>query len=280
MKRNLKRQMKFVLCSLVAMPLIAAAGQASINRGIRLLKRGKADEATEMLSQAKNVDPALAQYNLGNAFYQNGEFIKANAAYENAQHATDAKLQQYAEYNAGNALLAELAENGSALATDKKVEAAKKATEHFKKAIQLNPSDRAAKQNYEQAKKIADQLEEQQKQEEEQEQENQDQDEDQEEQDENQDQENQDQENEDQQDPSEEEQDSEQEQDQQDQQDQENQENQEQPEQQPQPEPQPQEAEEMTEQEAQQVLDSMKQDEQDKRPTIMYGRPQRVEKDW
>jgi Ca-activated chloride channel family protein len=285
----------YLIFALCVAPLMASAGQSSINQGIRLLNKGKLDQAAEVFSEAKGVDPALAQYNLGNARYRSEEFVKAAEAYQNAQHSLDETVQQYAAYNAGNALLTELVKNGDALKTDKKVESAKAATELFKKAIELDPSDRAAKQNYERAKKLLDQLEDQQKQEQEQQQQ------DQQNQDDKKDQQKSDQENQDQnqddQEPGQDEQN--QEDSQQDQQDQEqqnqesedsedqqqNQQDQQQgaDQQQDQPsqsEAQPQNSEQMTEQEARQVLDSMKQDEQDKRPTIMYGRPQRVEKDW
>ena len=82
---------RIIMIAIGALPLIGAASQSSINQGIRLLKKGKVEEATKILSEVKDVDPALAQYNLGNAYYQQGDFVKANAAYENAQHATDTK---------------------------------------------------------------------------------------------------------------------------------------------------------------------------------------------
>lgn len=283
---------RFLCVAACALPLIAGAGQPSVNQGVRLLKKGDFDAASDVLGQVKGVDPALVQYNLGNALYAKGEFAQANEAFEKAQYATDEQVRRYAEYNAGNSLLTDLVENGSALDTAKKLEAATQATDHFKKAVKLDPSDLAAKQNFEQAKRIQDQLEEQKKQEEEQQkqdqenQENDDQDQDDQDQEPGDDQQSDDQKNQDQQD-SDQQQDSDSEQDQdsdQDsedqQQDQELQEDEQNPEQQAQPEPQPQNAEEMTEQEAQQVMDAMKQDEQDKRPTIMYGRPQQVEKDW
>lgn len=297
-----------LLTALCMLPLVSPA--SDINDGVKLLNKGKLKEAAETLEKAEDTNPALAEYNLGNAQYGLKQFHEAAQSYENAMRTTDLRLQQYSAYNSGNALLAELSSTGDALDTKKKLELAKKGMQMYRHAIELEPSDIAAKQNFERAKKMVDQLQEQQKKEQQQ-QKDQNQKQNQQKQDQQQnkkqDQQNQDKQKQDQQDQKQKQEGSDQQKDQQkqnqDQQKQDQQQNQQQDQQNQdqqqgtdsskqesqaqenqqqsqQPESQPKDAEEMTRQEAQQLLDSMKQDEQDKRPTIMYGRPQRVEKDW
>ncbi|HRI61475.1 MAG TPA: tetratricopeptide repeat protein, partial [Saprospiraceae bacterium] len=102
-------------------------------------------------------DP-LAQYNLGNALYQQGNWEDAAVRFEQAAGATaDATFKADALHNLGNAQL--------------KQQKYKEAVESYEKSLRLRPGDAATKRNLQMAKKKL--KEEQQRQKEEQQKQNQ-----------------------------------------------------------------------------------------------------------
>jgi len=173
----------------------------------------------------------LLNYNLGNALYKEGSLEGAAEAYVNALNGSDPKLKSQAFHNIGNALL--------------QAGKSEDAVKAYINSLKLDPSSLDTKQNLEFALRQMQQEQQEQDQDQEQDQEqNQDQDQDQ-------DQEQQQQNEQDQQ--KEDEQEKEQQEQQQDQQDQQQQEQ----EQQPAPE------EQMSEQDAKNILDALQNDEKD-----------------
>lgn len=239
------------------------------------------EEAAEQFNQAAakaenaSLDPAIPRYNQAVALAHLGVQDKAEQYYMEALRTTNLDLQQRAYYNRGLSLM-QRTDMEQQSAPDQALKTAEEASAMFEQSITLNPSDIDSKANYELAlRKVATLkklLEEQQDKEKGENSENQDssdnqgkQDKDQEEQkQEDQDQNNQNQENqdqEDQQNPSEENQS---------------------PSESSETEQQPQASEEMTRDEAEMLLDAIREDERTARAQIRvrYGAAKPVEKDW
>jgi len=243
-------------------------------------KKGDYTNALKALEKAPDNFPAIRNYNRGNILYRQNDFQNAEKSYGSAvTQATDNTLRQEALYNRGTALLMEASnkqqpETGVATATQ--------SVEMFEQALALKPDDIHSKRNLETALKLKEKLEEQKKEQEKQKQQqhdknqqNKDQKDPQQKQDQQQDQNSQDKQKQDKQ-----KQDQQgQQQDQQKQSDPSKDSGQDK--EQPQPS-QPQQAGEMSKEEARQLLDAMKQDEQDQRANLkpFLGGPVRVEKDW
>lgn len=90
-------------------------------------------------AELKYGDP-LASYNLGNAFYQQGNWGDAAKRFEQAQHAApNDAFKSDALHNLGNALM--------------KQHKYKEAVEAYEKSLRLRPGDAGTKQNLQMAKK-------------------------------------------------------------------------------------------------------------------------------
>ncbi len=233
-------------------------------------------------ADAEEKFPAIEKYNQGHALYREGNFQGSEKLFgEAAAQTTDETLKQKALHNRGTALLASCT-GDSQVAPDSQIAplpatpeqqlearlaATTQAIENLEEALQLNPAALSTKQNLERALALKERLEKQ-KQEEEKE-------------------EKKEKGKEDDKDSKEEKEKS----DKSDQQEQQNQEDQKQEqeqqqepeEQQSQPSQKPQQqAGEMSEEEAQQLLDAMKQNEKDQRQNLRpyLGQPIHVDKDW
>ena len=231
---------------------------------------------------AEKLDPAAARYNAGLAAAAAGDLEAAAVHFNAAAAAADLGLQARAYYTRGNALfhLADMPLQPQALPGDAPTteldtseSAIGQAIQMYENAIALDPDDADAKANYELALLKQQQIQQMQQQQNEQNQQDQ------------QDEQNQqDQDNQDQQDPSPQQQQN---------QDQPQPQPEEQPDQQPQPQQgdrqeqagqsqQPESAEDMTPEEAEMLLDALRQQEQSQRDRLhpFLGRPVPVEKDW
>lgn len=261
----------------------------ALNEGLNAYEKGEYARAADAFMQAaanaedRKLSPSVPLYNLGLALYRMSNFVESVQAFNRAAETEDARLQQQAAYGKGNARYC-LAESLSAEQnTQEALGAAKMAEQAFRHALLLNPDDSDAKTNFELADRLVRQLE----QEREQQQQQQDSQDDQ-------------QQEESEEESEQQEQDSNQPQDTQDQQDREQQQ-QEQNQQQgdsseepPEPDegeesssegeaqPKPSASEEMTEREAQMLLDAMKQEEETARDQmrLRLGTPVTPEKDW
>jgi tetratricopeptide (TPR) repeat protein len=213
----------------------------------------KEAEVDYMKALEKSPESFKGQYNLGGALYKQDNFEDATKLYNNlSARESNESLKADTYYNLGNSLL--------------KAQKYAESIDAYKNALRLNPGDMDAKYNLEYAKKM---LQEQQQQQQQQDQ-NQDQDK-------NDEQEKQDQQQQQQQDQQEQDQEQQQQEQQQQQQDQ-----QQQQEQKSQQQPQPQQ---ISKQDAERMLEALKNDENKTLEKVklqqMQGvRAKKVEKDW
>ena len=287
---------QFHIIGLVASLVVMAAGgraeppaaRASFDAGVQAFAASNFTDAVTAFdtaaaaAPAEKLDPAVARYNAGLAAAAAGDLEAAAVHFNAAAAAADLGLQARAYYNRGNALfhLADMPLQPQALpggdpapALDTSESAIGQAIQMYENAIALDPDDADAKANYELALLKQQQIQQMQQQQNEQNQQDQ------------QDEQNQqDQDNQDQQDPSPQQQQN---------QDQPQPQPEEQPDQQPQPQQgdrqeqagqsqQPESAEDMTPEEAEMLLDALRQQEQSQRDRLhpFLGRPVPVEKDW
>ncbi len=108
---------------------------------------------------AQQLDPAVARYNAAAADYRLGQMESAADRLAEALRTGDLKLQQKAWYNRGDALLGRM----GALEQQGKLEDAQKAAAEaatqFEQAILLDPADTDAKVNYELSLQLQQELE-------------------------------------------------------------------------------------------------------------------------
>lgn len=252
--------------------LLAGAQQAESADWVKAYRKGDYQSALQSLEASGDKSDA-AEYNRGNILYRMKDFQGAEKAFGSAAvQAANEPLKQKALYNRGTALLANLAQQSDPSQIDSSIQAAEEASGLFEQALALRPDDQDAKQNLERALRIKEQLEQQKQEQEQPDQQQQQQDSDPDQQ-QNQEQQQQ-QQNQQQPDPSDQ---TDQPEDPTDQPDPAGQ-----PPEQEQPQQPPRPAGEMTPEEAEQLLDAMRQNEQDKRTDLrpFLGQPVPVEKDW
>ena len=130
---------------------------------LREYKAGKYEQALkeyEKLLERKGDDPRL-HFNTGAAAYRNQQFEEAAKQFGATQKSGDLKLQGLAYYNEGNALY-HLGERSPD--PKKRTEAWEKAIQDFESTMKLNPQDADAKFNYEYVKRRLEELKQQQQQ--------------------------------------------------------------------------------------------------------------------
>jgi len=235
--------------TLIAMPArsSAQAGRDQVEEGNRLYEEGRFQEAHQKYLEALRESPEspLIRFNAGNALYQGQAFEQAMEAYQQAIESGDPQLMSAAWYNLGNTLY-----RGQQL---------EPSLEAYKQALRLDPNDTDAKHNLE---RVLDQMEQQDQEDEQQDDEGEEQDE------QNQDDQQEGQQDPDQQDPNEQEQDEDEEEQPEDP-DQPQPEGEQEQEQEPQPQPG-----EMTPEEAERLLDAIREDPDDvnRKPAAARGR--------
>jgi Ca-activated chloride channel family protein len=134
----------YVLLALLALPAGALADDSykkTNDKAVDLYNSGEFDQATSLLEEAKEGSPAdqKVNYNLGEAYHQQGEYDKANESFLNSAVGEDSLLRANSHYNMGN--------------TEFRKGDYKKAVESYKKSLQMNPRDFDAKYNLELAMK-------------------------------------------------------------------------------------------------------------------------------
>jgi Ca-activated chloride channel family protein len=135
----------------------------SPSSALREYNAGKYDQALkeyERLLQ-KNADDPRLHFNAGTAAYRNQKFEEASKQFNATLASPDLKLQGLAYYNEGNALY-HLGEGNPD--SKKRTETWEKALQDYQSTMKLNPQDADAKFNYEFVKKRLEELKQQQQQ--------------------------------------------------------------------------------------------------------------------
>jgi len=139
-------------------------------QGNKAYKKGDYAEALRRYAQAgaearaagKPVDPALS-LNAGNALYRLGKYDEAAGAYQEAlkgqafRSARDTAFAARAHYDLGNAYYRKGAAADSS-ATEQAIGDLREALARYKKSLQMDPRNRDAKQNLEQAQTLLQKL--------------------------------------------------------------------------------------------------------------------------
>ena len=132
---------KNMIISVLFLIFFNAGGRADtwndVRNGIKAYKNSNSDQSLEHFKSAleKKPDDPLLYFNLGDAYYQKGNFQEAEKFFKRSSTANDQILQQSSWYNLGNTYV--------------NLQQLDKALESYKKAIDLNPDDLDAKYNYE-----------------------------------------------------------------------------------------------------------------------------------
>ncbi|MDO9110911.1 MAG: VWA domain-containing protein [Desulfatirhabdiaceae bacterium] len=123
-----------------------------LKEGIDAYNQGAYEKALKLFidAQLDNPDRPDILYNIGNAYYHNGDYEAAAKNYKEALKTENKLLQQKAHYNLGNA--------------DFRKKQYEDAVKNYEEALKLNPDDIQARQNLEYVKKVMDQIKEQQNQ--------------------------------------------------------------------------------------------------------------------
>lgn len=137
-----------MLTGTVAFP-VGAVGQSArprVEEGNRLYSEGRFDEAHQKYLEALLDDPdsPLIRFNDGNALYRSQDFQRAMERFQEALDGEDPALQSSAWYNLGNALYRQ--------------QQLQESIEAYKEALRANPSDTDAKHNLE---RVLEQLQQQ-----------------------------------------------------------------------------------------------------------------------
>ena len=135
----------------------------STSGALREYKQGNYDQALKdykKLLQRNGEDPRL-HFNAGAAAYRDKKFDQAAKEFDAALTAPDLKLQELSYYNHGNTLFQLGAQNPD---PTKRTETWKSALKDFESSLKLNPQDPDAKFNYEFVKKRLEELKQQQQQ--------------------------------------------------------------------------------------------------------------------
>jgi tetratricopeptide (TPR) repeat protein len=133
-----------VICTLIT------AEASALKEGKRLYDEGRYGESAAKFREALNEDPDsdVASFDLGAALYKSGKYAEAAEAFSRALDTDNKKLEADAVYNIGNARYmlgrAQAGSNPQAA-----VSLYQDALQHYKRAIELDRSNRDARYNHE-----------------------------------------------------------------------------------------------------------------------------------
>jgi Ca-activated chloride channel family protein len=165
-KRTGQRSLALVLS--ISLPVMLQSlgvitALASPSSALREYKDGQYDKALkdyQQLLEKKKDDPRL-HFNAGTAAYKNQQFDEAIKQFNEALTAQDLNLQSLAYYNRGNSLFWSGQQNPD---PEKKTEAWEKSLKDFESSAKLNPQDKDARFNHEFVKRMLEELKKQQQQ--------------------------------------------------------------------------------------------------------------------
>jgi Ca-activated chloride channel family protein len=165
---NRRRKNTLTVASRVSILLFfaatGAASAATVDQAQNEYKSGKYEDALKSYRQAAEDDPNRQDfaYNLGNAAYKAGEYNEAEEAFRKALDTPDLKLQENSYYNLGNT---QFKHGETMLKADSKrtIDLWEQALHSYDSALKLNPSA-DAQHNYDLVKQMLEQLKQQQQQ--------------------------------------------------------------------------------------------------------------------
>lgn len=142
--------------------LIAGYGgtaDASPQSAEQAYKKGNYDAAAEQYAAAAKKEPGneKLQFNLGAAHYKNGKFSEAGGAFQDALQTQDLTLQHQAYYNLGNTLYRQGQQSETA-SPQQTMQAWQQSLQAYQAALKLDPADKDATFNYALVKKKLDEL--------------------------------------------------------------------------------------------------------------------------
>lgn len=143
-----------VLCFVFLLPSygLSASAYSIIKKGNKKFNEQNWGEAASHYSQAqiKKPDSAEIYFNLGDALYKEGKFKEARQLFEKALELDEGKLRPNLFYNMGN--------------SDFRLGQFEKALQSYESALELIPEDEDTQFNHELVKKLLEQMKQQQKQ--------------------------------------------------------------------------------------------------------------------
>lgn len=171
------------LAGVLAGPPAARADDPRTNfrQGRKAYERKEYKAAADAFDRAareasgSRLDPAAALYNRAHALFQAQDYDQALQQFQEALSTTDLELQERAYYNKGNTLMRLSARQEQAQQLDPALKSVTGALEAYEQAMKLAPRDTDAKVNYELALKKKDELVQKQEQQQQQNQQQQDQ---------------------------------------------------------------------------------------------------------
>jgi len=149
--------------------VLAASAAKDVKEGNKLYQQEKYDKAAEKYSQAKEESPdsEIIHFNLGAALYKKGQYKEAVEATTKALSTEDRELEAKAVYNLANSTY-KLGSQLAASDLNSAIGMYREALDYYKRAIELDGSDKEAKYNHElverKLKVLLDQLKNQQQQ--------------------------------------------------------------------------------------------------------------------
>jgi tetratricopeptide (TPR) repeat protein len=141
----------FLFYCMLLLPGISAASSArDVKEGNKLYKQEKYGEAAEKYNQAKEESPDsdIINFNLGAALYKQGKYKEAIDATTRVLSTEDRGLEAKAIYNLANNKY-RLGEETAKSDLNSAVSLYREALDYYKRAIELNEGDNAARYNHE-----------------------------------------------------------------------------------------------------------------------------------
>jgi Ca-activated chloride channel family protein len=144
----------FLMVLLVALPVRAqteADAREKVDASLSALKAGEYEKALEGFRDAEVSLPESSElaYNRGVALYRLGEFDEAKGAFAESLSTRDLSLEQRAKFNLGNCAYAQALQRLTDYAGA--IEDLRRAIEHYRDALELDPDDQDARANIETA---------------------------------------------------------------------------------------------------------------------------------
>ena len=143
--------LRFWVISLSLLLALFSIPNAPAAEWVKAYRSGDYTNAVQTLGKTIEKFPDIGNYNQGNILYRQKDFQGSEKRFsEVAAQTTDDRLKQKALYNRGTALLA-----GTPSQTNSVADTAVHAADLFEQALEIDPTDEMAKQNFERSINLA-----------------------------------------------------------------------------------------------------------------------------